>query len=62
MRELGLFVAVVAKAKRTKRCPLTSRGRLGHLVERIFRAPAPIQLGVADVTNVATWSGFVYVA
>ncbi|MCW2701573.1 MAG: ISHne1, transposase orfB, partial [Blastococcus sp.] len=31
-------------------------------VERNFRAPAPNMLWVADLTYVATWSGFVYVA
>ena len=32
------------------------------LVERDFRASRPNQLWVADLTYVATWSGFVYVA
>ncbi len=34
----------------------------GDLVDRIFSAPAPNRLWVADLTYVATWSGFVYVA
>ena len=32
------------------------------LVDRNFSAPAPNRLWVADLTYVATWSGFVYVA
>jgi transposase InsO family protein len=32
------------------------------LVQRHFRAPGPRQLWVADITYVATWSGFAYVA
>jgi transposase InsO family protein len=36
--------------------------RPADLVERNFRASRPNQLWVADITYVATWSGFVYVA
>jgi transposase InsO family protein len=36
--------------------------RPADLVERDFRASRPNQLWVADITYVATWSGFVYVA
>lgn len=32
------------------------------LVERVFAAPAPDRLWVADITYVPTWSGFLYVA
>ena len=32
------------------------------LVDRQFTALAPNRLWVADITYVATWSGFVYVA
>jgi len=36
--------------------------RPGDLVQRHFTAPAPRRLWVADITYVATWSGFAYVA
>ena len=36
--------------------------RPADLVERDFRAPAPNRLWVADLTYVATWQGFSYVA
>lgn len=36
--------------------------RPADLVERDFRAPAPNRLWVADLTYVATWQGFCYVA
>lgn len=36
--------------------------RPADLVERDFRASRPNQLWVADITCVATWNGFVYVA
>lgn len=36
--------------------------RPADLVEREFRAPAPNRLWVADLTYVATWQGFAYVA
>ena len=36
--------------------------RPADLVERNFRAPAPNRLWVADLTYVATWQGFCYVA
>ncbi len=61
MRELGLFGAVRGKTKRTT-VPAEVAARPGDLVERQFRAPAPNMLWVADLTYVATWSGFVYVA
>ena len=37
-------------------------GRFPDLVKRQFTADAPNQLWVADITYVATWSGFAYVA
>jgi putative transposase len=61
MGELGLFGAVRGKTKRTT-VPADVAARPGDLVERNFRAPAPNMLWVADLTYVATWSGFVYVA
>jgi len=36
--------------------------RPADLVDRDFRAPAPNRLWVADLTYVATWQGFAYVA
>ncbi len=60
MRELGLFGAVRGKVKRTT-IPATAR-RPEDLVQRQFRALAPNRLWVADLTYVATWSGWVYVA
>jgi putative transposase len=61
MRELGLFGAVRGKVKRTT-IPATVDERPEDLVQRQFRAPAPNRLWVADLTYVATWSGWVYVA
>ena len=52
--------------RRGKRCVTTVPGDLAHkpqdLVKRQFTAERPNQLWVADITYVATWSGFVYVA
>ena len=42
--------------------PDTVAARPADLVERDFSAQRPNQLWVADLTYVATWSGFVYVA
>jgi transposase InsO family protein len=61
MGELGLFGAVRGKTKRTT-VPADVAARPGDLVERNFRAPAPNMLWVANLTYVAIWSGFVYVA
>jgi len=61
MRELRLSGAVRGKVKRTT-IPGDVAARAGDLVERQFSAPAPDRLWVADLTYVATWSGFVYVA
>lgn len=51
---------------RGRRCRTTIPDDLSHrppdLVERTFRAERPNQLWVADLTYVATWRGFVYVA
>jgi putative transposase len=61
MRELGLQGVRRGKARRTT----TSDGaasRPADLVARDFSASRPNQLWVADLTYVATWSGFVYVA
>jgi putative transposase len=61
MRELGLRGAVRGKTRRTT-TPDATAPRPADLVERDFSAQRPNQLWVADLTYVATWSGFVYVA
>jgi putative transposase len=61
MRKLGL-----EGIRRGRRCRTTISSdrsdRPLDLVNRQFIATAPNQLWVADITYVATWSGFVYVA
>ena len=61
IRELGLAGVVRGKVKRTT-VPADVAARPGDLVDQTFSAPAPDRLWVADLTYVATWSGFVYVA
>ena len=61
MRELGLRGAVRGKTRRTT-TPDAAATRPADLVDRDFTAQRPNQLWVADLTYVATWSGFVYVA
>jgi len=61
MRELGLGGAVRGKTRRTT-TPDETAARPADLVDRDFAAQRPNQLWVADLTYVATWSGFVYVA
>ena len=62
MREMGLTGAVRGRAwvTTTQADPTTSRP--ADLVDRQFTATRPNQLWVADLTYVATWRGFVYVA
>ena len=52
--------------RRGRRCITTIPSEVAHkpldLVQRQFSADRPNQLWVADITYVATWSGFVYVA
>src|SRR5690625_4062155 len=62
MRELGLAGAV--RGGKRARTTITSDGaeRPLDLVERNFSAERPNQLWVSDLTYVATWRGFVYVA
>jgi len=61
MRQMGLQGIVRGRSVRTTisdkaaPCPLDR-------VNRNFKAPAPNRLWVSDLTYVATWSGFVYVA
>lgn len=61
MGELGLEGVRRGKARRTT-TPDQGAPRPADLVERDFSAQRPNQLWVADLTYVATWSGFVYVA
>jgi transposase InsO family protein len=61
MRAMGLAGAVRGRAWITT--TQSSNGdRPADLVDRQFVASRPNQLWVSDFTNVATWSGFVYVA
>jgi len=61
MSSMGLQGAVRGKTKRTT-IRDDSAGRPADLVDRRFVADAPNRLWVADLTYVATWSGFVYVS
>jgi putative transposase len=61
MRQMGLAGRVRGKTRRTTVSDSTAP-RPADLVERRFAAAAPNQLWVADLTYVATWSGFAYAA
>ena len=61
MRQLGLTGRVRGR-RRTTTIPAPVDDRPSDLVDRAFSASAPNQLWVADITYVATWSGFAYVA
>ena len=61
MRSIGLQGVTRTKRIRTTR-PAVVEQRPADLVERVFAAPAPNRLWVADLTYVSTWSGFVYTA
>jgi putative transposase len=61
MGELGLEGVRRGKPRRTTTADAAA-ARPADLVERNFSAARPNQLWVADLTYVATWSGFVYVA
>jgi putative transposase len=61
MGELGLQGVHRGKSRRTT-TPHATAPRPADLVDRDFSATRPNQLWVADLTYVATWSGFVYVA
>ena len=62
MRRLGLAGAVRGRAFTRTTIPETAAPRPPDLVTRQFTATRPNQLWVADLTYVATWRGFVYVA
>ena len=61
MREMGLQGAVRGRRFKTTK-PDSSGARPMDLVERDFDATRPNELWVSDLTYVATWRGFVYVA
>jgi putative transposase len=61
MRQANLHGVVRGKTKRTTIAD-TAAARPADLLDRDFHATAPNQRWVADITYVATWSGFVYVA
>jgi putative transposase len=61
MRQMGLAGRVRGKRRRTT-VPADTFPRPADLVDRRFVASRPNQLWVADITYVATWSGFAYAA
>jgi putative transposase len=61
MSELGIAGVVRGSPKQTT-IPAEVGDRPADLVDRNFTAPAPNRLWVTDLTYVATWAGFCYVA
>jgi putative transposase len=61
MRQLGIR-GIVRGGKRATTTPAPAADRPADLVRHQFTAPAPNRLWVADLTYVATWSGFCYAA
>ena len=61
MAAMGLRGAVRGRRIKTT-LPADAEDRPEDLVQRDFRAERPNQLWVSDLTYVATWRGFVYVA
>ena len=62
MRRMGLRGAVRGRSFKVTTQANESLDRPLDLVKRDFRATRPDQLWVADLTYVATWAGFAYVA
>src|SRR5262245_47717996 len=62
MRRLGLAGVVRGRKFTVTTIPHSAAARPLELVSRHFRAERPNQLWVADLTYVATWRGFAYVA
>jgi putative transposase len=62
MHRAGLWGAVRGRKFKTTTCPDTVTPRPPDLVTRRFAAVRPNELWVADLTYVATWRGFAYVA
>ena len=61
MRELGLRGVVRGSRVKTT-TPVATLAGPANRVNRVFQAPRPDALWLADLTYVATWAGFVYVA
>ena len=61
MRELGLRGVVRGRRVNTT-TPVATLPCPADRVNRVFQAPRPNALWLADITYVATWAGFVYVA
>jgi putative transposase len=61
MRQAGLAGRIRGKGRKTTIAD-TTVPRPGDLVDRNFTVAAPNRLWVADITYVATWRGFSYVA
>ena len=61
MRAMGLQGAVRGRRVKTTK-PDLEASRPMDLVQRVFNATRPNELWVSDLTYVATWRGFVYVA
>ena len=62
MKEMGLQGAVRGKAFKVTTIPGEESSRPLDLVNRDFQVSRPNELWVSDLTYVATWRGFVYVA
>jgi transposase InsO family protein len=62
MRDMGLCGATRDRAFKVTTAVDPSAARPPDLVHREFTATRPNQLWVADITYVATWAGFAYVA
>jgi len=62
MRAMGLKGAVRGRAFKVTTVPDESLERPTDHVKRAFEADRPNKLWVADITHVATWAGWVYVA
>src|SRR5262249_61077463 len=62
VRERGVRGVLRGRKCRRPACPAPARVRPPDLVTRRFVATRPNQRWVADLTYVATWRGFAYVA
>jgi putative transposase len=62
MRQMGLVGTTRGRAFKVTTVPDESLVRPSDLVQRAFVASRPNELWVADITYVATWVGFAYVA
>ncbi len=62
MRQMGLQGATRGRSFKVTTIVDWTESRPADLVERDFSAQRPNQLWLADLTYVATWTGFVYVA